>query len=95
LFEFPASALEWLATEKPLMMLTDLNMPAITGIQLTEKVRARYSSKLLPIIMVTTQNESKDNEAAHMAGVDAILHKPFNAATLGEAIKKLLKKVAQ
>jgi CheY-like chemotaxis protein len=95
LFEFPASALEWLATEKPLMMLTDLNMPAITGIQLTEKVRARYSSKLLPIIMVTTQNESKDNEAAHIAGVDAILHKPFNAATLGEAIKKLLKKVAQ
>ena len=92
LFEFPASALEWLATEKPLMVLTDLNMPDITGIQLTEKIRERYTSKLLPIIMVTTQNESKDNEAAHMAGVDSILHKPFNAAPLGEAIEKVLKK---
>ncbi|MFT5699678.1 MAG: CheY-like chemotaxis protein [Desulforhopalus sp.] len=92
LFEFPASALEWLATEKPLMVLTDLNMPDITGIQLTEKIRERYNSKLLPVIMVTTQNESKDNEAAHMAGVDSILHKPFNAATLGEAIEKVLKK---
>lgn len=94
LFEFPASAIEWLATEKPLMVLTDLNMPDITGIQLTEKIRKRYTSKLLPIIMVTTQNESKDNEDAHMAGVDSILHKPFNAATLGEAIEKVLKKAA-
>ena len=94
LFEFPASALEWLATEKPLMVLTDLNMPDITGIQLTEKIRELYTSKLLPIIMVTTQNESKDNEAAHMAGVDSILHKPFNGKTLGEAIDKVLQKVA-
>jgi len=94
LFEFPASALEWLTAEKPLMVLTDLNMPDITGIQLTEKIRERYTSKLLPIIMVTTQNESKDNEAAHMAGVDSILHKPFNGQTLGEAIEEVLKKVA-
>ncbi len=91
LFEFPASALEWLKTEKPLMVLTDLNMPEITGIQLAEKLRAQYTAKLLPIIMVTTQNESQDNEAAITAGVNAILHKPFNAKTLGEAITKVLK----
>jgi CheY-like chemotaxis protein len=91
LFEFPASALEWLWTEKPLMVLTDLNMPEITGIQLAEKVRAKYPAKLLPIIMVTTQNESQDNEAAMAAGVNAILHKPFNAKTLGAAMDKVLK----
>lgn len=94
LFEFPASAIEWLATEKPLMVLTDLNMPDITGIQLTEKIRERYSSKLLPIIMVTTQNETQDNEAAHVAGVDSILHKPFNAKSLGAAMDKVLKKIS-
>lgn len=90
LFEFPASALEWLAAEKPLLVLTDLNMPDITGIQLTEKVRERYASKLLPVIMVTTQKESKDSEAAYAAGVDSILYKPFNAATLGAAIENVL-----
>lgn len=93
LFEFPASAIEWLSTEKPLMLLTDLNMPDITGIQLTEKIRDKYTKKLLPVIMVTTQNETKDNEAAYSAGVNAILHKPFNVETLGEAIKSVLKKV--
>ena len=91
LFEFPASALEWLKAEKPLMVLTDLNMPDITGIQLVERVREKYSAKLLPIIMVTTQNESQDNEAAMSAGVTSILHKPFNAKTLGAAMAKALK----
>ena len=93
LFEFPSSALEWLQTEKPLMVLTDLNMPDITGIQLTEKIRKKYSASLLPVIMVTTQNESQDNEAAHMAGVNDILHKPFNAKSLGAAMDKILKGV--
>lgn len=91
LFEFPASALEWLAGEKPLMVLTDLNMPDITGVQLTEKIRALYSAEQLPVIMVTTQNEATDNEAARAAGVSDILQKPFNAKSLGAAMEKLLK----
>lgn len=90
LFEFPASAVDWLQEEKPLMVLTDLNMPEITGVQLTQKIRERYASDELPIIMVTTQNEVKDNEAAKAAGVDAILQKPFNAKSLGEAMAKVL-----
>jgi CheY-like chemotaxis protein len=90
LFEFPASALEWLRTEKPLMVLTDLNMPEMTGIQLSEKIRQKYNAKILPIIMVTTQNESQDNDAAMAVGVNAILHKPFNAKSLGAAMDRIL-----
>lgn len=90
LFEFPASAIEWLQTEKPLMVLTDLNMPDITGIQLAEKIREKYPAKLLPIIMVTTQNEVNDNEAALNAGVNKVIHKPFNAGTLKAAMDEYL-----
>jgi CheY-like chemotaxis protein len=79
-----------LQNEKPAIVLTDLNMPDITGIELVKKLRERYSAKMLPIIMVTTQNESQDNEAAMAAGVNAILHKPFNAKSLGTAMEKLL-----
>ncbi len=94
LFEFPSSALAWLQTEKPLMVLTDLNMPEITGIQLTESIRTKYSANLLPVIMVTTQNESLDNEAALKAGVNEIVHKPFNAKSLGAAMDRTLQKVS-
>ncbi len=86
LFEFPASALEWLKQEKPFAIFTDLNMPKITGIELTRQARAIYPAKSLPIIMVTTQNESDDYEAAKEAGVDGILSKPFNAGSLKKAL---------
>jgi CheY-like chemotaxis protein/HEAT repeat protein len=86
LFEFPASAIEWLQDEKPIMVLTDLNMPEITGVQLTEAIRKIYPVSELPVIMVTTQNEANDNEAAKEAGVNKIMHKPFNAKSLKAAM---------
>ncbi len=88
LFEFPVTALEWLEKEKPAILFTDLNMPEITGIELIEKVRQRYHREELPIIMVTTQNEMQDNQAALAAGVNDILAKPFTAETLRAAIDK-------
>jgi len=88
LFEFPAAALDWLEKEKPAIVFTDLNMPEITGIELIEKVRRRYSRDQLPIVMVTTQNEMQDNEAALAAGVNDVLSKPFTAEMLKAAIDK-------
>ncbi|MFH2124721.1 MAG: HEAT repeat domain-containing protein [Pseudomonadota bacterium] len=90
LFEFPASALEWLAKEKPAMVLTDLNMPEITGVGLTERIRGKYSAAELPVIMVTTQNEAQDNKAALAAGVNKIIQKPFNAASLKAAMAEFI-----
>lgn len=90
LFEFPASALEWLEKEKPAMVLTDLNMPEITGVDLTSRIRGKYSSVDLPVIMVTTQNEAQDNKAAFAAGVNKIIQKPFNAASLKAAMAEFI-----
>ncbi len=91
LFEFPAGALEWLVKEKPALVLTDLNMPEISGIDLTEGIRKIYSTDELPVIMVTTQSDVQDHEAATEAGVNDILIKPFNA----ESLKKVMGKYIQ
>ncbi len=90
LFEFPAGALEWLVKEKPALVLTDLNMPEISGIELTEGIRQLYSADQLPIIMVTTQSDVQDHEAATAAGVNDILIKPFNAESLKKAMGKYI-----
>lgn len=90
LFEFPESALKWLEKEKPLAVLTDLNMPEITGIELASKIREIYPQSTLPIMMVTTQNEQKDNQNAEKVGIDRILYKPFTSQSLGVAMSKLL-----
>jgi len=88
LFEFPESAIQWLQDQKPDIVLTDLNMPETTGIELTERIREKYSKEELPVIMVTTQNESQDYDTAHKAGVNEILHKPFNADSLNKVITR-------
>ena len=91
LFEFPAGALEWLAKEKPALVLTDLNMPEISGIDLTRAIRKLHAKEELPVIMVTTQSDVQDHEAAAAAGVNSILIKPFNAQTLRAGMAKFLK----
>lgn len=74
---------------KPAPVLTDLNMPEISGIELTEKIRKKYSSDELPVIMVTTQSDVQDHESA-AAGVNNILIKPFNADSLRDAMGKYI-----
>ena len=90
LFEFPAQAIEEIGKVKPDLIFTDLNMPDISGVELTAKVRKLYSKDQLPIIMVTTQNECQDNESARAAGINAILHKPFNEDSLRQAMEEHL-----
>ncbi|MBN1907079.1 MAG: response regulator [Deltaproteobacteria bacterium] len=89
LFEFPARALESVKKEKPDIILTDLNMPDISGIELTKEIRKSFSKERMPIVMVTTQDESKDYEEAHRAGINDILRKPFTESMVGDILKKI------
>ena len=88
LFEYPIKALEQIIKEKPDVIITDLIMPDISGIDLTKIVRKRYSKSELPIIMITTQKEVKENRAAYSAGVNDIIHKPFTEKQIGKALAK-------
>lgn len=90
LFEFPASALEWLETHQPEILLTDLNMPDISGIDLCRAARKKFSKEQLPIIMITTQSEANDNRAALEAGVNDIMYKPFTKETLGAMLRNFI-----
>lgn len=87
LFEFPAEAIKQVSEVKPHLIFTDLNMPDISGIDVTRAVRKHYTKEQLPIVMVTTQNECQDNEAALEAGVNAIVHKPFDEKVLREMLQ--------
>jgi CheY-like chemotaxis protein/HEAT repeat protein len=88
LFEFPAKALERIQKDKPDVILTDLNMPHITGIDFTKGVRQWYSGSELPIIMVTTQSEAQENKASYAAGINHIIQKPFTETQIGKALAK-------
>ncbi len=86
LFANPEEAVAKVREIKPDFIFTDLNMPEMSGVDLIRAIRQWFDSKQLPIVMVTTQNECSDNEAAFQAGVNQIIHKPFTADTLAEAL---------
>jgi len=100
-YEFPAEAVKAVKKSKPDILITDLNMPEVNGLQLTEELRKTYSSKQLPIIMITTQsdisgqavasNKDSSENAVEKAGVDMVLNKPFQDTELQAAISDLLK----
>ena len=86
LFHNPETALTWLKSNRVKFLCTDLNMPEMTGIDLTRALRKVYDQNQLPIIMVTTQNDLRDAQEALAAGVNCIAAKPFDAQSLKAAI---------
>lgn len=91
LFELPAEAVRQVREQKPNLIFTDLNMPEMSGVDLTRAVRQWFPKEQLPIIMVTTQGECQDIESANAAGISAILHKPFTEDMLRAAMEKHIK----
>jgi CheY-like chemotaxis protein len=83
---YPAQAIEAILAEPPSAVLTDLNMPEITGIELIRQLRERYPRNELPIIMVTTQQSAEDDREALDAGADAVIRKPFTPDDLSRAL---------
>ena len=75
-------ALQQLAVRKPDIILTDLEMPNLNGIDLSRRVRASDELSSLPIIMITSRATDKHRERAVAAGVNAFLNKPYGDAEL-------------
>jgi len=72
------------------MMLTDLNMPNMDGIELIRHVRASSSSKFIPIVMLTTESQAEKKQAGKEAGATGWIVKPFKPEQLLAVVKKVL-----
>ncbi|MGN6120686.1 MAG: chemotaxis response regulator CheY [Rhodanobacter sp.] len=76
------------------LVVTDWNMPNMTGIDLLKAIRAEASLKGLPVLMVTAENNRDQIIAAAQAGVNGYIVKPFNAVTLKEKLTKIFERLA-
>ncbi len=88
------SALVMLKSQPFDMVVTDWNMPNMTGIELLRAIRAEASLKGLPVLMVTAENNRDQIIAAAQAGVNGYIVKPFTAATLQEKLTKIFERLA-
>ena len=74
------------------LIMTDWNMPNMSGLELVEAVRADSKLKEIPILMVTTRNMKEDIVNAIKTGVNGYIVKPFDAKTLNAKINEVLGK---
>jgi two-component system chemotaxis response regulator CheY len=74
-------------------LVTDWNMPGMTGLDLLKHVREDERLKTLPVLMVTAEAKRDQIVAAAQAGVNGYVVKPFTAAVLKEKIDKIFERV--
>jgi two-component system chemotaxis response regulator CheY len=72
------------------MVITDLNMPNMDGIELIKHIRTRSSHKHIPILMLTTESQPAKKEAAKAAGATGWIVKPFRPDQLLAAVNRVL-----
>lgn len=75
------------------LLVTDWNMPGMTGIELLRAVRAEPTLVSLPVLMVTAESKREQIIEAAQAGVNGYVIKPFTAQTLKEKLEKIFERV--
>ena len=76
--------------ERPDLILMDIQLPRISGLEATRRIKARDDLRRIPIIAVTSFALSGDDQRASAAGCDAYIAKPFRPRELLQLIKSLL-----
>lgn len=86
-----ARALDILQHERVDLVITDWNMPQMSGLDLLKAIRASKTLKSLPVLMVTAEAVQESILQAAQAGVNNYIIKPFDAKTMAAKINKIFK----
>ena len=72
------------------MVITDLNMPNMNGLELIKALRAKPECKFMPIVFLTTESQAEKKTEAKAAGATGWIVKPFKPEQLLAVVKKVL-----
>lgn len=86
-------ALEKLGTDAVNLVMTDLNMPYMDGMELIKTLRADPTWAEMPILMVTTENDEEERQKAFSNGANGYVIKPVTGDAIAENIKSIIKQM--
>lgn len=90
------AALDWLAgsvdrgAPLPVLVLIDLKMPRMTGMELLGRLRGDPRFRRLPVVMMTSSNQAEDLNAAYDLGVNAFVRKPLEFTEFSTVVRELM-----
>ncbi len=85
-----AAALTLLETQLPDLILMDISLPVLDGLETTRRIKAQSELRHIPIIALTSHAMQGDAEKAHAAGCDAYLTKPLDEDLLWRELARFL-----
>jgi two-component system response regulator len=80
-----------LAPDQPLpqLVLLDLNLPRISGLEVLARLRSEERTKLLPVVILTSSNEERDVNSGYRLGANSYVRKPVDFVQFSEAVHQL------
>lgn len=85
-----AEALEVLKAQPVDLILSDINMPAMDGLELLRQIRAQKLAAGVPVVMITTESSEEHVKQAIQAGARGYIRKPFTAEQVKERVLPLV-----
>ncbi len=77
------------SNENPAVMLLDLKLPKVDGLEVLQQIRSDERLKLIPVVVLTSSNEEKDMMRSYKLGVNAYVVKPVDFHEFVNAVKEL------
>lgn len=75
--------------EVPQVVLLDLNLPKVDGIEVLRRIRSDARTKLLPVVILTSSREDKDLLGSYASGANSYVVKPVDFMQFAEAVRQL------
>jgi len=88
-----AAALEWLAqvAALPAVVLLDLKLPLVDGLEVLKRLRADERTKVLPVVILTSSIQEEDIAASYALGANAYMRKPVDFVEFSDGVKAVSK----
>ena len=75
--------------EPPTVVLLDIGLPRLSGLEVLERLRADSRTRLLPVVILTSSDEDRDRLKSYEHGANSFVRKPVNFAEFAETVAQL------
>jgi hypothetical protein len=76
-------------TELPAVVLLDIGLPRLSGLQVLERLRADQRTRLLPVVILTSSDEERDRLKSYENGANSFVRKPLDFTEFAETVARL------